>query len=102
MDVIEGRKVATCDIPGAFLQADWPADRDCYLKFEGAMVSMISRFPPELTFLEHVAEVRVSQKFLKILRIEMKNYSHHLDNGNVLNRTSRDIDLFNTNLLDKV
>jgi hypothetical protein len=41
MDAIEGRKIATCDIPGAFLQADWPADRDCYLKFEGAMVSMI-------------------------------------------------------------
>jgi hypothetical protein len=41
MDAIEKRKVATCDIPGAFLQADWPAERDCYLKFEGAMVSMI-------------------------------------------------------------
>jgi hypothetical protein len=41
MDAIEGRKVAACDIPGAFLQADWPADCDCYLKFEGAMVSMI-------------------------------------------------------------
>jgi hypothetical protein len=41
MDAIEGRKVATCNIPGAFLQADWPEDRDCYLKFEGAMVSMI-------------------------------------------------------------
>jgi hypothetical protein len=41
MDAVEGRKVAACDIPGAFLQADWPTDRDCYLKFEGAMVSMI-------------------------------------------------------------
>jgi hypothetical protein len=41
MDAIEGKKVATCVIPGAFLQADWPEDRDCYLKFEGAMVSMI-------------------------------------------------------------
>jgi hypothetical protein len=42
MDAIEGRNVATCDIPGAFLlQADWPADRDCYLKIEGAMISMI-------------------------------------------------------------
>jgi hypothetical protein len=41
MDAIEGRKVATCDIPGAFLQANWPADQDCYLKFQGAMVSMI-------------------------------------------------------------
>jgi hypothetical protein len=26
MDAIKERKVATCDIPGAFLQADWPAD----------------------------------------------------------------------------
>jgi hypothetical protein len=41
MDAIEGRKVATCDIPGAFLHADWPAERDCCLKFEGVMVSMI-------------------------------------------------------------
>jgi hypothetical protein len=41
LDAIEGRKAATCDIPGAFLQAGWHADRDCYLKFEGAMVSMI-------------------------------------------------------------
>jgi hypothetical protein len=47
MDAIEERKVATCDIPGAFLQADWPADRDCYLKFEGAMVSMICDIDPK-------------------------------------------------------
>jgi hypothetical protein len=47
LDAIEGRKVATCDIPGAFLQADWPADRDCYLKFEGAMVSMICDIDPK-------------------------------------------------------
>ena len=49
MDAIERRKVATCDIPGAFLQADWPADRDCYLKFEGAMVSMICDIDPSYT-----------------------------------------------------
>jgi hypothetical protein len=47
MDTIEGRKVATCDIPGDFLQADWPADRDCYLKFDGAMVSMICDIDPK-------------------------------------------------------
>jgi hypothetical protein len=41
MDAIDGRKVVTCDIPGAFLQADWPADQDCYLKFENVMVDMI-------------------------------------------------------------
>jgi hypothetical protein len=47
MDAIEGRKVARCDIPGAFLRANWPADRDCYLKFEGAMVSMICDIDPK-------------------------------------------------------
>jgi hypothetical protein len=47
MDAIEGRKVATCDITGAFLQADWPEDSDCYLKFEGAMVSMIWDIDPK-------------------------------------------------------
>jgi hypothetical protein len=50
-------------------------------------------------FFEHVAEVRDSSNSL---RIEMKNYSHHLDNGNVLNRSSMDIELFNTNLLDEI
>jgi hypothetical protein len=37
-----------------------------------------------------------------LLRIEMKNYSHHYDNGNVLNQTSTDIGPFITNLSDKV
>ena len=30
-----------CDIPSAFLQADWSKDNDCYLKFKGLMVDMI-------------------------------------------------------------
>jgi hypothetical protein len=47
MDAIKGRKVATCDILGAFLQVEWPAERDCYLKFEGAMVSMICDIDPK-------------------------------------------------------
>jgi hypothetical protein len=47
MDAIEGRKVATCDILGVFLQVDWPKDKDCYLKFEVAMVSMICGIDPK-------------------------------------------------------
>jgi hypothetical protein len=39
---------------------------------------------------------RVRKILLKLLRIEIENYSHHHDNGNVSNRTSMDIDLFNT------
>jgi hypothetical protein len=58
----------------------------------------VGELPPGLTFFKHVAEVRDSPKFFKILRIEMKNYSHYHKNGNVFNRTSMDIDLFNTKL----
>jgi hypothetical protein len=36
----------------------------------------------------------------QILKNWMKNYSHHHKNGNVLNRTSMDIDLFNKNLIE--
>ena len=46
MDAIEERKVVTCDILKAFLQADWPKDIDCHLKFEGVMVDMICDIDP--------------------------------------------------------
>ena len=46
MDAMEERQVVMCDIPGAFLQADWPEDNDCYLKFEGLMVDMICDIDP--------------------------------------------------------
>jgi hypothetical protein len=62
MDAIEERKVATCDIPGAFLQADWPADRDCYLKFEGAMVSMICDIDPK--HAKNIVYGRNGKKFI--------------------------------------
>ena len=42
MDAMEGRKVITVDIPGAFLQSDWPQDvYPCYIMFKGIMVGMI-------------------------------------------------------------
>jgi hypothetical protein len=47
MDAIDDRKVVTCDIPGAFLQADWPVDQDCYLKFENVMVDKIFQIDPK-------------------------------------------------------
>jgi hypothetical protein len=40
-------KLLPVTFQGAFLQADWPAERDCYLKFEGAMVSMICDIDPK-------------------------------------------------------
>ena len=46
MDAIEDRHVVTCDIPAAFMQADWPDDRECILRFEGPMVKMICDINP--------------------------------------------------------
>ena len=46
MDTMEGRQVVTCNIPGAFPQANWPEDNDYYLKFEGLMVNMICDIDP--------------------------------------------------------
>ena len=42
MDAMDGRKVITVDIPGAFLQRDRPQDEHPgYIMFEGIMVDMI-------------------------------------------------------------
>ena len=42
MDALDDRKVITVDIPGAFLQGDWPQDEHPgHIKFEGIMVEMI-------------------------------------------------------------
>ena len=42
MDVMDGRKVITVNIPGAFLQSDWPQDEHPgYIMFKGIMVDMI-------------------------------------------------------------
>ena len=46
MNAMEGRQVITCEISGAFLQADWPDNNDCYLKFEGLMVIMTCDVDP--------------------------------------------------------
>ena len=46
MDADEERKVVTCDIPGVFLQANWPKDIDCHLKFKGVMLDMICDIDP--------------------------------------------------------
>ena len=47
MDTMEGRKVITVDIPGAFLQGDWPPNKHPgYIMFEGIMVDMICKIDP--------------------------------------------------------
>jgi hypothetical protein len=49
INAIERRCVVVRDIPGAFLQADYPQEKgkEFYLKFEGGMVGMICEIRPE-------------------------------------------------------
>jgi hypothetical protein len=56
----------------------------------------------ELGFFSNVRDTSRQRKLLKILRIEMENYSHHHDNGNEINQTSIGIDLFNTYISDEM
>ena len=47
MDALDDRKVITVDIPGAFLQGDWPQDKHPgYIMFEDIMVEMICEIDP--------------------------------------------------------
>ena len=48
-DSTEGRKVATCDIPGAFvLQTDQAKDDEVIIKFMGPMVEALARIDPSI------------------------------------------------------
>ena len=44
---MDGRKVITVDIPGAYLKGHWPQDEyPGYIMFEGIMVNMICEINP--------------------------------------------------------
>ena len=44
---MDERKVITVDLPGAFLQGDWPQDEHPgYIMFKGIMVDMICEIDP--------------------------------------------------------
>jgi hypothetical protein len=47
---------------GAFLQADWPEERDCYLKSEDAMVSMICDIDPK--YKNNIVYAKNGRKFM--------------------------------------
>ena len=46
IDAMEGRDVATVDIPGAFMQCD--VDEDIHMKLEGQMVHILTKMDPKL------------------------------------------------------
>ena len=46
IDAMEGREVATADIPGAFLQTDYDKG-DIHIKLEGAMATLLEDIDPD-------------------------------------------------------
>ena len=64
MDAIDRRKVVTVDIPGAFLQGDWPGKQHPgHIKFTGIMVELLCEIDPSLE--DHVIYSRDGkQRFL--------------------------------------
>ena len=53
IDVMKGRKVITVNIPGAFLQGNWPQDKHPgYIMFKGIMVDMICEIDP--TYIDKI------------------------------------------------
>ena len=46
IDAMEGREVATADIPGAFLQTNYDKG-DIHIKLEGAMATLLEEIDPE-------------------------------------------------------
>lgn len=47
MDALDKRNVITVDIPGEFLQGDWPqGEHPGYIKFTGVMVDMMCEIDP--------------------------------------------------------
>ena len=62
INAIEKREVVTCDIPGAFLQSNWPEDKPTYLKFNGVMVDMLVEIDPSLR--QHVITTRQGHKLM--------------------------------------
>jgi hypothetical protein len=62
VDAIEKRTVAICGIPGAFLQADWPQDEPCYIRFEGIMVDMICQI--EQSYIKCIKYGRNKRKWM--------------------------------------
>ena len=62
INLIENRHVVTCDIPGTFLQSDWPADKPTYFRFDGIMVDMLWKIDSGLK--DKIIHTKNGQKFM--------------------------------------
>ena len=67
IDVVEGRSVATVDIPGAYLHAEFPADKNVLLKITGELVDLMCDIDP--TYSQEVCwEGNCKVLYVKVIR----------------------------------
>ena len=62
VNVYEGRDVATCDVPGAFLHPDLPPGKRLFLVLRGQIVDIICDFNPE--YRQHVITQRGKEIYM--------------------------------------
>ena len=57
IDAVEERDVATCDVPGAFMQTDQPEDEEVHMKMRGSMAELMVKLDPKL-YKKYVAKLK--------------------------------------------
>ena len=67
IDFFEGRYVATFDIPGAYLHAEMPEDKNVVLKLRGKFVSIMCDINPEYKKFVRM-EGKTNVLYLSVLR----------------------------------
>ena len=78
MDAMEGRKVITVNIPGAFLQGNWPQDEyPGYIMFGGIMVNMICENDPK--YIDKILWSKDNKKKFLNGRLIKAVYGHYLE-----------------------
>ena len=65
IDAKEVRDVATCDIPGAFLQTDIPEGSEkVHIKLDGAMLDLLAKINPQLYRKYIILSRKVNQFYM--------------------------------------
>ena len=98
MDAMNGRNVITVDIPGVFLQGNWPQDEHPgYIMFQGIVVYMICKIDPSYDnkiiwskdckkkFLYNRLIKAVNRTLLGAISFYNKLYKHLTNHGFVQN-----------------
>ena len=81
IDATEGRKVATLDIPGGFMQADM--DELVYVKYEGVMADLLIKIDPDLYSIKIQNEMLANQIIMERTLLPVMNLLKESSGGSI-------------------